>query len=155
MVCTMFCMLGVLLAAPSVAKVPCEQAKPGLSAKVEKAIRDGVYSGGLELAHPLVGKYALLEIVVVPAKIEIAYKENPHATLNLLIAIAEGGRPRDSMLAVSFAFALVDSPAVASVVYRVYKEDTYDAVEVHWEVTPRRHWLGKLKEMMNKAEAKK
>jgi hypothetical protein len=59
------------------------------------------------------------------------------------------------MIAVSFGIALVESPPVASVVSSVYEEDTYDTVDVDWKVTPRRHWLGKLKKMINKPKAKK
>jgi hypothetical protein len=84
-------MLGVLLTVPAVANGPREPAKAGLSPKVEKAIRDAVYSGKWLLAHPTEGKYALLEIVEVPAEIETACKEHPHATTDLLVAIAEGG----------------------------------------------------------------
>ena len=76
MVRTLFCMLGVLLAVPAVAVGPHEPAKAGLLPKVEKAIRDAVYSGKVLLAHPTEGKYALLEIVEVPAIIETAEARN-------------------------------------------------------------------------------
>ena len=126
-----------------------------LSPKTEKAVRDVVYSGDLHLAHPLEGKYALLEVVEVPVAVEAAYKENPAGTLKLLLSIAEGGRPWDSVKALSFAMAVVDDPAVASVVVSLFKEKTYDEVDVDWEVTPRQHWLSKVKAKIEKAMPKK
>ncbi|HYV34129.1 MAG TPA: hypothetical protein VE988_00410 [Gemmataceae bacterium] len=144
-----------LLVMPLSAGGPQQGAKQGLPPEVEKAVREAVYSGKLLLAHPVDGKYALMEIVLVPEKVESAYKDHPDATIELLLAITEGGRPTDSMIAASFAIALGKSPAVASVVLSVFKEDAYDAVDKDWKVTPRQHWLGKLKEMMIKSKAKK
>jgi hypothetical protein len=145
---------GTPAAAPVNPKAGPPGMKSGLPAPVERAVRNAVYSGKLALAHPLQGQYALLEIVEVPTEIETAYKDHPGATLNLLLAIAEGGRPWDSANAVAFAVALIESPAVAPVVISVYKEETYDEVDKDWEVTPRQHWLGKLKAKIDKANVK-
>jgi hypothetical protein len=152
---TWICVLGLSFAVASVVNGQPDVPPVVLSAKTEKTVRDAVYSGELRLAHPLDGKYALLEIVEVPVAIEAAYKENPAATLKLLLSIAEGGRPWDSVKALSFAMALVEDPAVGSVVVSLFKEKTYDEVDVDWEVTPRQHWLGKVKAKIEKAKPEK
>jgi hypothetical protein len=145
--------LSVVVAFQVYAQPPIPQAT--LSPKTEKAVRNAVYSGELHLAHPLEGKFALLEVVEVPAAVEAAYKENPAATLKLLLSVAEGGRPWDSVKALSFAMAMVEDPAVASVVVSLFQEKTYDEVDVDWEVTPRQHWLGKVKAKIEKTTPKK
>ena len=146
MVCTLNWLFGVVLALPIGSVEPPEGAKPGLPPKVETSVRNAIYSGKLMVAHPLEGKYALLEIVILPGEIESAYKEHPQATLALLEAIVNGGNPKDSMLAASFAIALLENPAVASVVWPHSKEETYDTVDVDWKATPRQHWAGKVKD---------
>jgi hypothetical protein len=125
---------------------PPEGAGPGLPPNVETSVRNAVYSRKLLVAHPLEGKYALLEVVILPPEIESAYKGHPQATLALLESIINGGNSKDSMLAASFAIALLENPAVASVVWPHSKGETYDTVDVDWKVTPRQHWAGKVKE---------
>jgi hypothetical protein len=139
-------LFGVILALPIGTVEPPEEAKSGLPPKIETSVRNAVYSGKLLVAHPHEGKYALLEVVVLPAEIESAYKEHPQATVVLLEAIINGGNPKDSMLAASFAIALLEDPAVASVVWPHSQAETYDTVDVNWKATPRQHWAGKVKE---------
>jgi hypothetical protein len=146
MVCTLIWLFGVVLALPIGSVEPPQRAKPGLPLKIETSVRNAVYSGKLLVTHPHEGKYALLEVVILPSEIESAYKEHPQATLALLEAIIIGGNPKDSMLAASFAIALLENPAVASVVWPHSKAETYDTVDVDWKVTPRQHWAGKVKE---------
>jgi hypothetical protein len=155
MVQVVICLLGFHFATPPTVAGSPDTAKPSLPPAVEKEVRNTVYPGKLILAHPTEGKYAFSEIVVLPDAIEAAYKKHPTATLDVLLAIAEGGRPWDSVTAIAFAMALVVDPAVAPVVISVFKEETYDDVDKDWEVTPRQHWLGKVKKQIHKAKAKK
>jgi hypothetical protein len=113
----------------------------------EKLIRDAVYGGKLLIAesdrigHTMIG---------VPQPVTEMYVKHRHSVLNLLITIAEGGNPRDSVLAAAYSIALLDGPAVAVVCARNFDRAAYDVVDEDWETTPRKHWITKIRERIAK-----
>ena len=120
---------------------------------LEKAVRTAVYDHGIVIGTRF-DRGLPFDEVGIPKSLKDAYVKRPKAVIELLLTIAEGGEPRDSMKAVAYAISLIDGPGVGVVVVSVFDRAKYDDIDPAWEETPRRHWIGKLNERIRKLEAK-
>src|SRR5882724_3989186 len=108
-----FRFLAVLLFLPAVALAqefpvaPPPRAVAPLPAVTEKAIRSAVYEHGLLVGSRFDGGFPTQE-VAVPNAITEAYSKHPTSVLALLMKIAHGAEPRDSVKAVAYAISLLD-----------------------------------------------
>jgi len=114
-----------------------------LKSEDAKAVRSAVYEN-----DPLVGTRDadMLRILDLPEPLRTCYNNNNNATIELLLIIVEGGRPRDSVLAAGYAFELVGGPGRGVACIRVFSEISYDDMDDAWGATPRKHWMSKIKD---------
>ena len=113
-------LVGMLICIPL---VDAQAAQPPV--EVEKEIRDLIYEGSPKIASPIKGKWAFHRVLVVPKQLKTTFSNNRVATLKVLQAIVDGGRPCDALLAAGYAVALADSP-VRAAVYCSYSEAKVD-----------------------------
>jgi hypothetical protein len=127
--------------------VPTTTLPPLLSPAQEKIVRNSVYGKQpLIRAIPMEG----LDEIVVPKELAEVYKDHPRETILVLLAIIDGAKPDDSVLAAAYAIALLHGAPVGPVCYKFYDRKTYDDVDEDWETTPRKHWRGKVRESFAK-----
>ena|SRR5579872_1311365 len=107
----------------------------------QRIVREMVYSKK-PVIRPIPCDY--LTEMVLPEDLLKVHKEFPKETVRLLLAIIDGGNPDDSVLAASYAIALLQGPAVGPVCYKFYDRKIYDEVDKHWEMTQRQHWMKKV-----------
>jgi hypothetical protein len=111
---------------------------------VEKVVRDAVYNNNKpRTASPNKDFYSIL---LVPDSLTEAYKKHPQAVLGVLLRIMDGGNPNDSVLAAGYAISLLRGPGVGIVCIRHFDKETYDTVDKDWEVTPRQHWIKRVRQ---------
>jgi hypothetical protein len=104
---------GIWLATVAPSNDGTKSSEKPLSVKERAQIRKWVYDGGAT-ALPRGGRWALQEVLVVPAELTKLHAEKRAGTLHLLLDIVKGGRPHDAMVAASFAHALEEDIAVGA-----------------------------------------
>lgn len=117
----------------------------GLTPAQDQALRAAVYAGPVETASP---KRDFQSILVVPGPVAAAYKAAPRAAAELLLKIAEGGRPADSAAAAGYALELLGGPGAGVAGVEMFDAAAYDAPDKDWHRTPREHWLAKAREKL-------
>jgi hypothetical protein len=116
-----------------------------LPADVETAVRKAVYDKNILVGTEFEGPRAFIEQVAIPGALTDAYAKYPAATIEYLLSITEKAEPYDSMKAAAYTISLIKSPGVGTVVVRRFEKSKYDVVDPAWRVTPREHWIGKIK----------
>lgn len=117
-----------------------------LDVSEERSIRSFVEGSGHTTTVPKGGKYANLEILVVPDGLSSLYAKKPIAVRRFLILIMEGANAKESAAAAAFAITLVSTNPVAGAgVVRLFNASKYDEIDKDWDETPRQHWIGKVK----------
>jgi len=139
-----------LLTAISMAAIMMHTAPAAqLVAADEAAVRQAVYG-----KHPSTGvpRGGLGEILLVPDEVVEVYRRHPAETLTLLITIAEGASPSDSILAVGYAMELAGGPGRGAIITlpSANRAATYDVIDKDWKHTPRQHWVGVVRKLMAK-----
>jgi hypothetical protein len=126
------------------------------AAEVEAKVRGALYEGVAPRIEPEVREVDGERVrvppdrVVVPAILQELYKKNPEVVVEVLLRVADGARPTDSITAAAFALSLVDSPQVAVVIVEVFKAETYDTLNESWKQTPRQHWIDLIRQKTGK-----
>jgi hypothetical protein len=142
-------------------QVDPKQADKRLAPKDEKVARDAVYRGGLATSTPAAGKYRGLEIIAMPAVLEELYAKHPREVIELLLTIAEGANPADSMKAVTYATSLLETPAGGAWLARLFQdrkldiEAKYDEIPPRGDESQRRYFIRKVQEKAKEKLAKK
>jgi hypothetical protein len=134
--------LVTLLAGALAAPVPNMKTEP-LTADDCAALRAGVYDGELATESP---NRDFNSVMVLPKAVAAVYRKNPTEARALLVKIADGGNPADSVKAVCYALDLRDGGGAGVPCALLFKTETWDKVDKDWKVTPREHWLAQLKE---------
>ena len=130
-------LLAVILNVP----VPIMKSKP-LTTDDVATVRAAVYNDELATASSDGGLGA---IVVVPKDVIAVYTKNPAETLALLLKIAEGGNPSDSVKAACYSLDLRDGPGAGVPCALMFKSEAWDKADKDWKTTPREHWVTQLK----------
>lgn len=133
-----------------VSHMSAEETKPALDAQQEKIVRESVYDSNPRLESP---KRDFQSILVIPTPLADVYKEKPQAVLDLLLKIMEGASPKDSALAAGYALALLDGPGGGVVCVEHFDKAIYGVVDKDWKITPRAHWVQKVKTKMKSVTA--
>jgi hypothetical protein len=115
----------------------------------EAAVRQAVYGKHPSTAVPRGG---LGEILLVPDELVDVYRRHPAETLKLLIMIAEGAAPADSILAVGYAMELAGGPGRGAVITlpSANRVAAYDVIDKDWKRTPRQHWVDVVRKLVAK-----
>jgi len=141
-------LLGLPFVTAQVQVAPLPRTVRTLPEEVERDVRRTVY--GKPLKFGIVARGSLgVTVVIIPKPIVDAYTGHPREVVRLLLRIADGAPPRDSMRAVACALALVDAPNGGTAVTCVlgFKESEYDALDSDWAQTPRQHWIAEVRRM--------
>lgn len=104
--------------------------------------RESLYAEELATNSSGPGFNAAMEL---PAGVEVAYKKNPAETLAMLLKVAEGGNPSDSVKAICYALDLREGPGAGVPLSMIFKPKTWDRFDKDWKATPRDHWAAQLK----------
>jgi hypothetical protein len=80
---------------------------------------------GRRFAFPTKGEWALMEVLCVPRDVEDIYAKNRIESLELLLDIVKGARPKDALLAAAYAIALEDDIGGGAFIAR-YPTDKFD-----------------------------
>ena len=118
-----------------------------LSPEERAAVRTQVYDGEFATESP---NRDGTSVVVVPKGVRAAYRKNAAETESLLLQIAEGGNPADSIKGVSYLLELRDGPGAGVPCVLVFKYQSWDAVDKDWKMPPRDHWVTELKKSKSK-----
>lgn len=119
-----------------------------LSFSDKQAIRLAVYDHEIATSFPQKGKWAFLNIVVLPNSVEKCYRKNKSQTIELLEKIVVGARPDDAVVASAFIMCLIGSPPEAYVILH-FEKSGFDKVDPKMKITPREN-LRRILEMRKK-----
>ena len=92
--------------------------------------------------------------LLIPKKIEAAYAKNADQVEALLLVIAEGAAPDDSIKAIAYLRELRLGTGSGLVCVHVFKAETYDVLSKNWKATPREHWITNFKDRRKEDEKK-
>lgn len=140
--------LAVVLA--MAAPVPASKPQP-LTTEEKATVRNAIYGQNPSTESP---NRDFRSQLVIPKAVSELYKQKPDGVLELLVTIADGASPSDSLLAVSTAIELIDGPGGGVACVLIYKYDTWDKVDDDWKCTPREHWLKGVRKDMEKRKTK-
>ena len=115
-----------------------------LSAQDKAEVRWGIYDVPLYEFHNSLPD--LDSGLLIPKKIEAAYGKNADEVEALLLAIADGAAPDDSIKAIGYLRELRMGTGSGLVCVQVFKRESYDVLNKNWKVTPREHWISNYKE---------
>lgn len=128
----------MLTAAP----IPQPKHPNDLDAAQERAVRAAVYGKKAKI-EPLT--FRDINEVLIPTELAEVYTARPRATIDLLLAIVEGGNPDDSVAAAAYGIALLGSPNGAAVCVEYFDAKKYDEIDEDWKHSPRKHWVRNLR----------
>lgn len=127
----------ILMTAALLAAAPVPQVANSLSTSEASSIRKGTY--GQPLAECAPPPDSLKLTLLVPEAVRRAYASKPAATVELLLRIADGGSPSDSVVATSYVLELSGGPGAGLAYVHLYKWDAYDQLDPDYGATPRQH----------------
>ena len=85
-------------------------------------------------------------VVLVPDDLSKLYKSHPIGVLDLLVRVADGGSPLESVTAATYALALLDPMGGGIICASGFDRNTYDDIVNAWGETPRYHWINIIKQ---------
>ena len=118
-----------------------------LTVEEQACARKAIYEGSLISVSP---KRDFDSVLQIPEVLTAMYKKNPAAVRDLLIRIADGGSPHDSIRAVSYLIEMADGPGSGELVASLFSAASYDSVDKDWGHAPREHWLKHLRGKLTK-----
>ena len=115
------------------------QEQKELSVEDMRLIRSAVYDNEAKDYSP--SDQPEERLLEVPKPLSELFKKKPTAALNFLCVIMEGARPKDSILAASYAFELLSGHGRGLTCLDIFDKAIYDVILKEWGTTPREHWI--------------
>ena len=112
----------------SVAVIMSMSTAEPLSAEEVAAVRNAVYDGKLQTYSPDRDLLSPKRLLHLPKGLAELYKKNPDQVLDLLIRIADGGNPADSIRAICYAYELKVGPGHGAAWSHDMEYKTHDVV---------------------------
>lgn len=111
-----------------------------LTPKECRIVRGAIYGKGLSMGTM---EDRVHDKVLIPWEIQELYKEKPEGVLDLLIRIADGANPFESMTAATYGLELAEGTGCGRVCFGTFKEDKYDSED--WGQSLRMNWISRLR----------